>query len=460
MSSQGSRANPRFQMASFPPEILCEIFLACIPAIGNTEGLPAYFPYGITHVCRHWYTTALGFRKLWSFLDVEQTDENQFGDCLEFYVMEEYLERSGEHPLTFRMAYSYDTMHYQTYLECLGDYSERWQSVVLENPNYLALEYLSKFGPSEYPLLRSLVCINCRFNQDAIGHGRLLDPIPWSQLERYQEHDVSWSNSARQWEVIAQLTNVVDLRASFFGPNENNTPIKMPHLRFASLAVGPLAGSPDLLLDRFDFSRIEGLNLKLPENLPAALSPVPNQLKGLKILRLCGSLDAISNGALVDILTEIKGLPDFAVELAGVDAVHLFSALTPTDRVLVPQLRVLRVARCTPLADGELDALLEMLRQRFGKGNGPGVDYARLKWFEFLLEALPLRYDPILDDVVPPPDVPSTMFDTLEALRTSEGWDIRANRDPRANKNGNGDDFWADEMDDELLYRTATASRA
>ncbi|KAJ7811620.1 hypothetical protein B0H14DRAFT_1469529 [Mycena olivaceomarginata] len=282
--------------------------------------------------------------------------------------MEEYLERSGEHPLTFRMAYSNDTMHSQTYLDCLGDYSERWQSVVLENPDYLAVECLFKFGPSEYPLLRSLVCINCLFNQDAIARGR----IPWSQLERYQEHDVSWSDSARQWEVIAQLTNVVNLRASFFGPNEDNTPIKMSHLRFASLAVGLLAGSPDLLLDRFDFPRIEGLNLKLPENLPTVLSPVPNQLKGLKILRLCGALDAISNAALVDILAEIKGLTDFAVELAGVDAVHLFSVLTPTDRVLVPQPRVLRVARCTPLADGELDSLLEMLRQRFGKGNGPG----------------------------------------------------------------------------------------
>jgi hypothetical protein len=102
-----------------------------------------------------------------------------------------------------------------------------------------------------------------------------------------------------------------------------------------------------------------------------------------------------------------------------------------------------------------------MLRQRFGKGNGPGVDYARLKWFEFLLEALPLHYDTILGCyVVPSPDVPSTMFDTLEALGTSEGWDIRANRDRRARKNGDGDDFWADEMDDELVYRTATASRA
>jgi hypothetical protein len=164
----------------------------------------------------------------------------------------------------------------------------------------------------------------------------------------------------------------------------------------------------------------------------------------------------LSNAALVDILTEIKGLTDFTVELAGVDAVHLFSVLTPTDRVLVPQLRVLRVARCTPLADGELDALLEMLHQRFGKGNGSGVDYARLNRFEFLLEALPLRYDPILGCyVVPSPDVPSTMFDTLEALATSKGWDVRANRERRARKNGDGDDFWADD----LVYRTATASR-
>ncbi|KAF7337889.1 hypothetical protein MVEN_02012000 [Mycena venus] len=434
--------NPRLKMVSFPPEILCEIFLACIPAIGNSDQLPAYFPFGISHVCRHWRTSALAFPKIWSFLDVEQTQENQEGDCPEFYLMEAYLERSGNHPLTFRLALTNETMHYQTFLECLEKHAARWQNVFLENPDHYHLEHLAQGDPSDYPMLRSLVCTYCDLDQDCIQEGPIFGPFPWSQLKHYHEYEVSWSpDCERQWEIISQLTNVVDLRASFYGEYEDESPIEMPHLRFASIAIDKQEEELDIedILNCFDFPGIQGLNLKLMDNHPVdALSPVPNQLKGLKILRLCGSL-AISNDALKGILTEIETLTDFAIELRGIDAGYLFQLLTPSTSELVPHLRALRTTHFRPVADEALDVLLGMLRERFG--------VARLQRFEFFLGPRPFS---ILS--IPPEEwesfktVPSTtMFDKLEAMRVDEGWDIRVDRDWQEY------DFWREEMDGKFL---------
>ncbi|KAJ6531135.1 hypothetical protein B0H19DRAFT_470850 [Mycena capillaripes] len=154
---------------SFPPEILCEIFLASIPALGNSKNLPAYFPWSLSHVCRHWRTSALAFPKLWSFLDIEQTQENQEGRSPTLLLIEAYLARSDQHPLTFRLSYTYETLHYQPFLEYLGQHTARWQTVILESPNLYALEYLSQGEPSEYPILRSLVCSHANLDSDAVS---------------------------------------------------------------------------------------------------------------------------------------------------------------------------------------------------------------------------------------------------------------------------------------------------
>ncbi|KAF8205576.1 hypothetical protein K438DRAFT_1515016, partial [Mycena galopus ATCC 62051] len=52
-------------VASFPCEVLGEIFLECIPTLGNTDNRKAYFPWSLTHVCSHWRMSALSFPKLW-----------------------------------------------------------------------------------------------------------------------------------------------------------------------------------------------------------------------------------------------------------------------------------------------------------------------------------------------------------------------------------------------------------
>jgi hypothetical protein len=121
------------------------------------------------------------------------------------------------------------------------------------------------------------------------------------------------------------------------------------------------------------------------------------------------------------------------MELRQIDITYLFTLLTPnnSESVLIPHLRALRTTAFIPVADGELDALLEMLRQRFGK-----VYRGRLERFEFLLGESPREE---LDASA------STMFYKLEELKTTEGWDIRVDKEWQRY------DFWGAEMDGEFL---------
>ncbi|KAJ7612443.1 hypothetical protein DFH06DRAFT_1147167 [Mycena polygramma] len=448
---------------SFPAEILGEVFLACIPIPGNRDKLPAYFPWTVSHVCHHWRASALAFPKLWSFLEMEQTQENQEpGDAdatLDF--MQTYLARSGTHPLTFHLTYTYETLHYQPFLECLGEHTARWQNVSLQSPNLYALEYLAQGEPAEYPMLRSLECSYANMDSDAVCEGPIFAPIPLAQLTRYREYECSWRpDNERQWEIIAQLSAMVDFRASFYGERDDDEAVEMPHLRFASLAVDSHAEELgiDEIINCFAFPGIQGLNLKLTANHSlGVLFPMPDQLRGLRILRLCGAL-AISKASLPSILTELPLLVDLAVELRGLDAEYLFTFLSPSSlpSVLVPRLRALRLHRVTEFerSSGTVDALLSMLTQRFG--GVQGKEFTPLKRFELslhgegpselsdeptLMEILRLRRP--LDGPTRTAENPVSMLESLESMRVREGWDIRVKEW--------WNEFWNTEMDGEFL---------
>ncbi|KAJ7772957.1 hypothetical protein DFH07DRAFT_148328 [Mycena maculata] len=428
------------QLASFAPEVLCEIFLASIPSLGRIDGPRAQFPWEISHVCRHWRHSALALPKLWAFLDLEQTQENEEPDTPDLNLLKTYLERSGKHPLTFRLAYSQETIHGHPFLGCLFQHSMRWRDVCIESPALLAVESLSQGATSEFPLLRSLVCADCEFDSDAVSEGAILEPMPWAQLQRYHEYECSWyPDDGRQWAILAQLANVVDLRASFYGTGEDEYPdvIAMPHLRFAYFGVDRRADDLGIeeVLERFDLPRLEGLSVKMGEDHdPDVLCPVPGQFKTLKVLRLCGKVE-ISNEALTGILTEIPTLVDFAVELIGVDADHFFALLTPRpDGVLVPQLQALRI---TPFArnDGTVDALFAMLRARFG--GVEGVEITRLRMFALYIRG-------VYKSKPSPMFTPSEMLNRLRSMKAHDKWDIRVDENSQ-------EEFWKEDMDDEFI---------
>ncbi|KAJ6622876.1 hypothetical protein B0H10DRAFT_862807 [Mycena sp. CBHHK59/15] len=339
------------QLISLPTEILGDIFLHSIPELGDGDGPRAHFPWILSHVCRYWRTTALSFQKLWSFLDVEQTQENEEGESPTPSLMETYLARSGEHPLSFRLVYSPETIHGHPFLETLCRHSRRWKDVQFVSLPLFALGSLSEGEEDEYPILRSIVFSRTEFDPDAVGEQPILNPIPWSQLTRYHEHECPWyPNSERQWEIIQQLASVVDFCAAFNDVSGLDSPIQFPRLKFASLAIDRRSESSDLsiddVLDCFDAPHLEGLNLNLVAN--GATNPLirmPQKFPALKILRLCGII-GITELDLMDVLSHMPTLTETFIDMQNLDAtpiLRLFATSTGGSTV-VPKLQVLRFA--------------------------------------------------------------------------------------------------------------------
>ncbi|KAJ7481092.1 hypothetical protein B0H11DRAFT_2024156 [Mycena galericulata] len=326
-------------LSSFPAEILGEIFLASIPPLDRTGDPRAFFPWLLSHVCRHWRGSALAFAKLWSFLDLEQTQKNQDRHSASVHRLEVYLQRSGQRHLTFRLAYSPDAIHGHPFLECLLEHSARWKDVHIERcPPALARGTLARCSPSDFPSLRSLALSDCSLNSHDRG---LVRWIPWSQLKRYHEYGCWWGkNHTYQWSTLAQLTSVVDLRAEFEGVCQGLIP--MPNLRFASIVIDveqPQGLTVEGILNSFALPQLKGLRLSLTISHHS-------HLKSLTVLRLSGTV-MISNVAVTCILTELTELTDFTAEphSLGIDAEH---------SVLVPKLH-----------DRQAAALFAMIRARF-----------------------------------------------------------------------------------------------
>ncbi|KAJ6526295.1 hypothetical protein DFH09DRAFT_1415969 [Mycena vulgaris] len=418
------------QLASFPPEILGEIFLASIPDLNRTSTAdsPAHFEWTLSHVCRHWRASALAYPKLWSFLDIEERYENAERTSPTLDFIETCLQRSGKHRLTFRLTDAQVTADGHRFLECLLQYSSRWETVHFKSLQPPAIEILSKHNAGEFPSLRSLDVSLCNFNSNAV-EAEIFHSIPSAQLQRYHEYDCFWyPGSARQWAIIEQLTNVHDFRAKFQGVSDSV--IELPHLRFASIVVDD--GSDDLTIEEvlqcFDLPRLEGLNLHLwtfhPEEV---LCPMPGMLKALKILHLCGAVE-ISNESLTCILTEITTLTDFSVALTEFNAQHMFTLLTPdaAETVLVPNLQALRVLDFT--CDAEtLEVFLAMLQARFG--GVAGAEFTPLRLFKLWLRKKP-----------------SSILDNLKALKEREDWDIRLDGNWTSTR-----DLRTEEMDEAYL---------
>ncbi|KAJ6531156.1 hypothetical protein B0H19DRAFT_1273372 [Mycena capillaripes] len=453
-STDRVRREASVQMASFPPEILCKIFLAAIPHPNNRDGLPAHFSLAISHVCRHWRRTALSFQKLWAFLDVEQPAKEAacVAETSPLYdLMYSYMERSGDQALTLRLAYacggedgdedeSYEetegvTPYHSFFFEWLSLHSAaRWENIHLESLILSSDEIFGEDDDGKYPNLRSLTLSYSQFGSDDTSVA-CLEGVPWSQLTRYHEYECSWRpDDTRFWDILGRLTNVVDLRAGFVSVSGLDHAVHLPQLRFASIEIRRHVlrleeFTIDELLEDFDLPRLEGLNLKLQKDHPPdVLYPVADELRALKTLRLCGPVK-ISKATLKHMLTAIPTLTDFSVEMEGISARDLFLLLNPGSKysTLVPNLQALRITQFENCS-GAFEALLDMLRVRF-RGIPTRGDFSPLRLFSFFTRLH---------------TTPSLILDGLRSLKQRGGWDIRIDDDWRG-------DFWKEDMAEACL---------
>ncbi|KAJ7074462.1 hypothetical protein C8F01DRAFT_952981, partial [Mycena amicta] len=139
---------------TLPPEIIEEIFVACLPADDNPTPNPCTAPLLLLQICSRWREIALSAGRLWTSMRinlVSETVEKRIS------LLETWLRRTGSRPLSLALVYkNYEENPSPVRLiDCLATSSERWRDVRLELP-LKDLERLHRLEGS-VPNLRKLL---------------------------------------------------------------------------------------------------------------------------------------------------------------------------------------------------------------------------------------------------------------------------------------------------------------
>ncbi|KAK6996980.1 hypothetical protein R3P38DRAFT_3407135 [Favolaschia claudopus] len=174
-----------------PPEILSEIFEACLPNERNCVMSSAEAPMLLGRVCSSWRTLSLSTPSLWCRLHIVEPMLNT--DALAAHIIREqmyarrveaaraWLERSCQCPLSISLTGSDRRATANTpqssgtagILQALIPFASRWENISLR-ASHAALECLSNLSEQDVPLLT-------RLHIDRVGSSSR--PAPWPKLE-------------------------------------------------------------------------------------------------------------------------------------------------------------------------------------------------------------------------------------------------------------------------------------
>jgi hypothetical protein len=118
------------------PEILQQIFVACLPCDRNAVMSLREAPYLLGHVCSGWRTIAFSTAELWTSIhivipNVTTSKDEELLSIQRLEVLKEWLSRSGSLPLDISMASSMHSRtgieHYTNFANALVPYCSRWR---------------------------------------------------------------------------------------------------------------------------------------------------------------------------------------------------------------------------------------------------------------------------------------------------------------------------------------------
>ncbi|KAF8155535.1 hypothetical protein B0H34DRAFT_713691 [Crassisporium funariophilum] len=145
---------------SLPPEIISEIFEFCIPSfVPNDDDTPTNIsaPLRLGAVCSSWRRIAWATPVLWTSMTLHLF--NAFKVPIQLKLLEEWLARSGNLPLSIRLSSSKEIQWGGTKLDediikVVNLYSSRWHYLDLRLPSFC---YASLPAPEEsFPILHYL----------------------------------------------------------------------------------------------------------------------------------------------------------------------------------------------------------------------------------------------------------------------------------------------------------------
>ncbi|KAJ7259872.1 hypothetical protein C8J57DRAFT_1185048 [Mycena rebaudengoi] len=146
-------------MRAIPPEILQEIFLACLPANHGAVMHVSEVPLLLGRVCRMWRSIALATASLWASVHISVPEREYSSDAAcHCEALQMWLQRSGSCPLSISLAFpgDYSVEYTEHFIDILLSYHHRWKELKLFSIPHEHLLKLRSLMPRDLPLLETV----------------------------------------------------------------------------------------------------------------------------------------------------------------------------------------------------------------------------------------------------------------------------------------------------------------
>ncbi|KAJ7115376.1 hypothetical protein C8R44DRAFT_675801 [Mycena epipterygia] len=267
-------------MRAIPPEILQEIFMACLPQRHNALMHAGHAPLLLGRVCSAWRTISLSTAALWSSVHVVVPSQDSFhltepgedippvSDALQLCeALRTWLQRSGSCPLSISMfipRYHLETTP-RPFVDTIASYRCRWKTLQLIQVTHDSFPSLWDLRPVDVPLLETIDIVDVNPHSEPEHLGFLTAPVNLRSVSLNFLITRNVGIPTCSWDRITTLA--LESRASFFTLDEQQAMeivAQCVNLQSCRLAF-PLLGDPNTAVS--STSAIRGITLSHLEML-------------------------------------------------------------------------------------------------------------------------------------------------------------------------------------------------
>ncbi|KAF7346540.1 hypothetical protein MSAN_01882100 [Mycena sanguinolenta] len=377
-----------------PPDIVCEIFAACLPTERNAVMSAQEAPLLLSRICSAWRTIALSTPRLWASLHVpfEWVLLNQSRTL----AVVQWLQRSGARPISLSVTFddfewadessTDESFGRSALLRSLADFSARWRHVELmqlsssrarelagmRTPTLESLKLTGDVSGSKLaaldilrvPTLRNLIVHS--WSSDHLDDIVLTMPLVWDQLT----HLTFQCNRNRRGfllrnvlVVLERCKRLVSLEVRLRDSVEfASDPMLLPCLEILIVEGSMQAQSLSYFIDHVSMPglrkfRIPPLEVHGSFSF-ASLGTRSPLIESLEIV----DLPSFTDQSLSEILQSLQSLHKLVVSDGESRTTQLLNLLTPklnAETALCPSLQELVINYCGGLEKSTLDAFVQ-----------------------------------------------------------------------------------------------------
>ncbi|KAJ7167576.1 hypothetical protein C8R46DRAFT_1093464 [Mycena filopes] len=369
---QSTHDSITYPVLTLPPEIICEIFLRCLPEERETDVVnPEEAPLLLTHICRVWRQIAISLPTLWTTFEVINIDATHLHD-----IAKTWFERSQNYRISVKIhGFLWRLENLDSLVEVFSQHSHRMCSLEL----HLDLEDLLNMNTQllNFPLLHNLsVCLIdneedlrlCDKSIEMFDTVPLLTEVvtellpsmlclPWQQLTKFTGDRYT---TVRCLEALRCMPNVLECAFSIlvfdYDDDDDLEIFSHTNIQHFSLFVsephicertGGLKVLEFVTLPSLQTLQICGEDLD-EEELDLFLERSQPPLQKMSVHPSGRTELELSSLLIASNLTELE------IWHPGESFLSLFFDSFGSDATLLPQLQTLSLLGCRP-EDGELD---------------------------------------------------------------------------------------------------------